>query len=106
MSLNDCWLKDQCKRLHCNDENGCMILYKLNYLYNEAGIPLKLRKNMTLLIDSDGTDRDEFIRLSQIQNDIVNYVTSGNNLYIYSTQTGNGKTSWALRLAQTYLNKI
>ena len=83
-----------------------MILYKLNYLYNEAGIPLKLRKNMTLLIDSDGTDREQFIRLSEIQNNIVNYIKEGNNLYIYSTQTGNGKTSWALRLVQSYLNKI
>ena len=102
----DCWLKDQCKQLHCNDENGCLILYKLNYLYDEACIPMNLRKKKTLYIDADGKDRDAFVRLAEIQNNILSYVNNGKNLYLYSGQTGNGKTSWAIRLIQAYLNKI
>lgn len=48
ISREDCWLGTNCKHLHCSDPNGCMILYKLDYLYNEANVPLKLRAFRTL----------------------------------------------------------
>jgi len=31
----ECWMKNKCKQLHCEDEGGCLILYKLNYLINK-----------------------------------------------------------------------
>ena len=102
----NCWLKNECKQLHCNDSNGCLIQYKLNYLYEEAGIPVDKRKTQELFTDADGTDRNEFIKLKNIQDNILDFVKEGNNLYIHSIQAGNGKTSWALRLAQCYIKKI
>ena len=102
----DCWLKDNCKRLHCNDEGGCLIRFKLDYLYEEANIPEKLRKTIALRIDDDGTDLEEFKLLRGIQDNIVQFVNDGNQLYIHSSITGNGKSSWALRLVQTYFKKI
>lgn len=87
----DCWLKDNCKQLHCNDKNGCLILYKLNYLYNEANVPLKLRKNIPLRTDADGTDLEEFKLLKNIQDNISEFVADGGQLYIHSRQAGNGK---------------
>lgn len=106
MQNEKCWLENECKKLHCNDPQGCLIKYKLNYLYDEAGIPENKRKTQELFTDLDGTDRTEFIKLKQIQNNILDFVNSGSNLYIYSLQAGNGKTSWSLRLAQAYLKKI
>ena len=102
----DCWLKDNCKRLHCDDEGGCLIRFKLDYLYEEANIPEKLRKTIALRIDDDGTDLEEFKLLKSIQDNIVQFVEEGNQLYIHSSITGNGKSSWALRLVQTYFKKI
>lgn len=102
----NCWLKDNCKQLHCKDEGGCLILYKLNYLYNEAYIPEKLRKHVDLRIDDDGSDYDAFVQLKGIQDNIVDFVDSGKQLYIHSSIAGNGKTSWSLRLVQTYFKKI
>ena len=102
----DCWLKSQCKQRHCDDPNGCMILYKLDYLYNEAGIPISLRKNITLKTDADGTDLNEFKILKGIQDDINNFIHNGNQLLIHSKTCGCGKTSWAIRLLQTYFNTI
>lgn len=102
----ECWLKDNCKQLHCNDENGCLILYKLNYLYDQAGISLKQRKNVILRTDADGTDLEEFKKLKSIQDDILNFVEEGNQLYIHSNICGNGKTLWALRLVQVFFRKI
>ena len=106
MDSKDCWLKDNCKKLHCNDENGCLILYKLNYLYNEAGIAIKARKKIPLSPDIDGTDLEEFKQLKEIQDNIEMFVKEGRQLYLHSSQCGNGKTAWSLRLLQTYFNKI
>lgn len=106
MCNEKCWLKNSCKQLHCNDKNGCLILFKLNYLYEQAGVSLKNRSKIDLRIDEDGTDLNEFVRLKAIQDNIVDFVESGKQLYIHSSQAGNGKTSWSLRLLQTYFNKI
>lgn len=106
IDAKDCWLKNNCKQLHCNDKNGCLILYKLDYLYNEANVPLPLRKNIILKTDADGTDLDEFKQLKNIQDNIVEFVMSGGQLYIHSKQAGNGKSAWSLRLLQAYFNKI
>ena len=89
----DCWLKENCKQLHCNDENGCLILYKLNYLYDQAGVSIKQRKYIPLRIDDDGTDLEEFKQLKSIQDDILTFVNSGKQLYIHSSICGNGKTA-------------
>ena len=106
MDSSKCWLKETCNQKHCNDANGCLILFKLDYLYKEAGIPLNTRKNLSLRVDSDGTDLNEFKQLKSIQDNIEQFVKNGDQLLIHSKQCGNGKTSWALRLVQTYFNKI
>lgn len=106
MDSKNCWLKGNCKQLHCDDPNGCMILYKLDYLYNEANVPLKMRENIVLKVDADGTDLEEFKQLKQIQDNIIDFINNGHQLLIHSKGCGNGKSSWALRLLQTYFNKI
>lgn len=106
MESKNCWLKNNCKQLHCDDPNGCLILYKLDYLYSQAGVPINLRANVTLRTDADGTDFEQFKLLKNIQDDILNFITSGQQLLIHSKTCGCGKTSWSLRLLQTYFNKI
>ena len=106
IDTKDCWLKDSCKQLHCTDPNGCLILFKLDYLYNQANVPLALRKKLDLKLDADGTDYEQFQMLKNIQDNIVDFVNNGNQLLIHSVNCGSGKTSWALRLLQTYFNKI
>lgn len=106
ISEKNCWLTDNCKHLHCEDPNGCMILFKLDYFYTQANIPINLRKKLTLRIDADGSDYEAFMTLKNIENDIVKFVKDGKNILLHSKIPGNGKTSWALRLMQTYFNKI
>lgn len=78
----------------------------MNTLYNNSLISEKQRNYINLHVDEDGTDKEQFATLKQFQDYIVEFVSQGRNLYLYSDNCGNGKTSWALRLAQTYLNKI
>ena len=106
MESKYCWLTNNCKKLHCDDPNGCMILFKLDYLYNQANVPLKLRHNVILKTDADGTDLEEFRQLKSIQDNILSFISNGEQLLIHSSGCGNGKTSWSLRLLQTYFNKI
>lgn len=102
----ECWLYKNCKRVHCNDAQGCLIKYKLDHLYKEAGVNFDLRIDRTLRFDADGTDGRQFSGLKQVKEDILNFVESGSQLLIHSTIPGNGKTSWALKLMQAYFNKI
>ena len=108
IDVKNCWLKDNCKKYIDNKECGdfCIKLFKLDSLYNNALISLPQRKHINLRLDNDGTDREEFLALKQIENNIEDFISKGNSLYIHSTITGNGKTQWALRLVQSYFNKI
>lgn len=99
----ECWMRDRCKGT-CSD--FCPKLFKLNFLYDKALMSNFQRKHMDLRIDDDNTDLEEFKLLSSIEKDIENFVKDGKNLYIHSANSGNGKTSWSLRLIQAYFNKI
>ena len=79
---------------------------RLNMLFNLANMTACQRERIALRIDADGTDKDEFVRLSAIDKNIEDFVRKGENLYIHSRQCGNGKSSWALRMAIDYLNCI
>lgn len=108
---NDCFLYDRCKKFNnkeCNPEDGifCIKLFKLDYLYNESLLTDLQRKYLALRIDADGTDRDEFLRLKNIESNIEDFIKNGESLYIYSSNCGNGKTAWSIRLIQSYFNNI
>lgn len=100
----DCWLYGECSHVDCG--TTCLRRFKLDFLYNEAMVSMKQRKRVPLRLDKDGLDRDNFNYLATIERNILNFVHDGGSLYIYSSTTGNGKTSWALRMIQAYLNKI
>lgn len=105
---NECYLKETCKKYlqnNCNEE-FCIKLFKIEQLYNLGLLTNNQKKRIALRIDSDGTDREEFNRLKEIEKNIESFVNKGNNLYLYSENYGNGKSSWATRLLQAYINKI
>lgn len=80
--------------------------WKLNYIYNLGMFSEKQRQHIKLRVDKNQTDKEEFIQLANIEKNIVKFVKDGEQLYIHSQQAGNGKTSWALRLCQAYMNAI
>ena len=57
-------------------------------------------------VDKDGSDLDNFSYLATVEKNILGFVSQGGSLYISSPNTGNGKTSWALRMIQAYFDKI
>lgn len=83
-----------------------MKYYKINTLYDLALIPLNRRTHVNLRIDDDGRDEEAFIKLKEIENNIVDFIKDGKSLFLYSSITGNGKTLWTLRMVEAYFNKI
>lgn len=109
---DQCYLRDKCWKYHnsdadCKHHNTyCPKLFRMDYLFNEALMSDKQRQYTPLHIDEDGTDREAFNQLKLIEKNIEKFVDAGANLFIYSSTCGNGKTAWALRFLQTYVEKI
>lgn len=106
----NCFVKDTCKKYikdkSCDNSNFCIKLFKLSELYNLSLLSDSQRNRVQLVLDSDLCDQEAFNLLHNIEIDILNFVTSGKNLFIFSNNVGNGKTSWAIRMLQSYLNKV
>ena len=100
---NNCWFKGTsiCTRDTCDD---CYIYGRMKMHFDYAGIPNNLQKIIRLV--PDDCDTKSFNKLRDIKKDIYNWVQEGNNLYLCSHTAGNGKTSWAIKLLQSYLLQV
>lgn len=93
--------------LECNaSAHFCPKLFKVDYLYNEALLSPKQKHHVELWLDITQADKQAYTQLATIESNIEQFVNGGNNLFIYSATTGNGKTEWALRLLRGYINRI
>ena len=111
ITSKDCYLNENCKKYlnkNCTleDDTFCVKLFKLNYLFDESLLSDKQRTYTPLHIDSDGTDREQFLKLKAVQDNIEEFVANGENLFLHSSICGNGKTEWSLRFIQAYFNSI
>ena len=97
---SDCWYKDVCTYDFCTN---CIRYSEMKYLMDNSGIPVSRQMPQTLIA---GVDLEQFSRLAEIKDDIVNFVNIGDNLFICSKHTGNGKTSWALKLMLKYFDSV
>lgn len=108
---HDCYLQSSCKKF-CNkscgqsEEKYCPRISKIDYLFNEALLPIKQRKRIPLRVDADGSDVEVFTQLKAVENNIEQFIQTGSNLFIYSPIAGNGKSSWAIRLIQAHIENI
>ena len=101
MKNSDCWYKDVCVK-ECT--SNCLRYLEMKYLMDNSNIP-KVRQLPTIL-KAPTCDYDVFTILADIKNNIVQVVKDGSNVYIASNVTGNGKTSWAIKLMLKYFDCI
>ena len=99
---DDCWYKNTCTLKDTCD--SCIRFNEVKFLMDSSGIPEA--QQIPLKLTPEESDFPQFKKLDAIKKDIVNFVESGNNLYITSNNTGNGKTSWSLKLMLRYFNEI
>ena len=96
----DCWYREVCTYEPCAN---CVRYVEMKYLMEHSGLSKKRQKPIRL---NDMYDKQVFKLLNDIRLDIVNFVNNGESLYIYSSYTGNGKTSWSIKLLLRYFDQV
>lgn len=100
-----CWYKEVCNHYGTNKcYPGCLRFMEMHYLMNNSGIPAKCQYQIDLYPEDE--DLDAFMQLKEIKDNIIDFIEQGCSLYLYSENTGNGKTSWAIKLMQKYFDSI
>lgn len=87
---NKCWYKEVCSKFgtpECNRQ--CIRYSEMDYLMYLSNIPKARQAPYYLSPEQD--DLDAFFYLKQIKDNIKGFVDNGENLYIYSENSGNGK---------------
>ena len=87
-----CWYKEVCNR----DCDTCTKYSVIKALMQLSGVPETLHTPIQLVCDQK--DKKQFMRLQEIKEDVDGFVEDGDNLFICSQHTGNGKTSWAIKI--------
>lgn len=96
-----CWYVNSCNE----DCDNCITYLQLNWQMQNSGLFDSQQRPITLYIDElNECDRSAYKRLGNIRRSIVEFVAEHKNLYIASERTGNGKTSWAIKMLQTYFH--
>lgn len=86
----------------CNE--GCIRYIEIMSLLETAKIPKYWYKPKNLIPESQ--DKKVFLKLKDYKDNVEKNVEEGNCLYIYSSNVGNGKTSWAIKIMMSYFDKI
>ncbi|MBQ4543784.1 MAG: hypothetical protein IJA19_06420 [Clostridia bacterium] len=101
-----CWYKDG----HCQYygtpecDSTCHRFLEMDYLMWASKIPPARQTPFTLI--PNNVDVPAFLRLKSIKDNITSFVAQGRSLYLFSENTGNGKTAWGIKLLQSYFNHI
>lgn len=99
--ISDCWYKNTCTT-ECS--NACIRYLEMKYLMENSNIPKA--KQIPQSLTAPACDKKAYQRLAEIKKDINEFVECGCNLYIASAITGNGKTSWAIKLMLKYFDNV
>ena len=99
MKKEDCWYKKVC----INECTNCIRYAEMRYLMDNSGIPVNRQYPQELIAD---IDLEPYSILADIKDDIVFFVENGQNVFICSKYTGNGKTSWSIKLMLKYFDNI
>jgi len=83
---------------------NCYWYYISSALYNVSEIPETWRKEIKLVPEE--VDLQMFTICKQFENAVLGHVEKGNGLFIYSNSVGNGKTSWAMKILQRYIQEL
>lgn len=105
LANNLCYAKDYCKQYSTAKCNSlCDFKLVLDALYNLSDIPKRYRHDLPLRPEQ--IDLQVFHYLKEYREDINVHVDRGDWLYLYSTVSGNGKTTWSTKFASAYFRHL
>jgi DNA replication protein DnaC len=65
-----------------------------------------MRYRYNIPLRPEQIDREAFLKLKDYLDNVVDRVENGDSLYIYSENTGNGKTTWSSKIMNQYIRKV
>lgn len=101
---SDCWYYSVCNRARNSCKTACIRYLEMQSLMDTSGIPKKRQYPQKLIAPKE--DLKAFNTLNDIKNNITEFIDNGKSLFICSNTTGNGKTSWAIKLVLKYFDSI
>lgn len=103
MDYSTCWYKSVCNQHPDMCGSQCVRYLEMYHLCLQSNLPeAKWIPNKLF----PGRDIEAFRQLNDIKNNSKGFVESGNNLLLLSQYTGNGKSSWAIKIMLAYFNQI
>lgn len=102
---NNCMYKDICGDFNqpgCN--SVCERYIITNFLLFHSNLPQRYKQRK--ILNTPECDVKAFESLQHIRSNIKEFVDNGQNLYIFSANKYNGKTSWATSLMLKYFDQI
>ena len=100
-----CWFKKVCTAYKSNTcEKFCVRYMEFDFLIYASRLPKKLQYPAKLT--PEDKDLACFTMLDDLRSDILTFVEEGENLIIAGANTGNGKTTWAVKLLLRYFQEI
>ena len=70
--MSKCYLYEQCNHKDC--DKFCLRKYKMDSLYSAALMTESQKKHITLRVDEDGTDLEQFKQLAEIEKNIISFI--------------------------------
>ena len=95
----ECWYKDVCNEEIC-DKESCLEYNAMLRCFKVSGLAQTLWYRKNLIAPS--VDKQAYSRLNEIKQQALMF-QQGKNLLLYSPYCGNGKTSWAIKLGQKFI---
>lgn len=100
-----CWYVKVCSKYNTPECNpGCIRYMEMDYLMQNSGIPRN--RQYAVSLTPSKPDIKSFVSLKEIKDDMIEFVKNGENVYIYSDNFGNGKTTWAIKLMQQFFDDV
>lgn len=101
----NCWYRCVCSLYSTDDcDKHCIRFSQMKHLIESSNLPKTLC--FPIELEPQMIDLASFVCLAQIKDDIVNFVKNGENLYIFSANPGNGKTTWTAKLLLKYFEQV
>ena len=104
-TIQKCLFEKVCPQITESCELLCPKLKEIDFLTQNSGMDNIVNMAVTNLQPAK-CELSAFKKLQKIKNNILDFVESGNNLFISSDKTQQGKTTWCCKLMMQYFDEI
>lgn len=101
---DDCIYKPYCEKGNTDCKGLCVRYSQMKYMLEHSNIPKSQQRVHEMRVPK--CDYDAYCKLNEIKENIFEFVNEGKNLYIWSDNPGNGKTTWATKIILQFFDSV